>query len=215
MRRLYHYATSPFSRRVRLALSYKGLEHELIDVRASPENAAALRGVTPLHTVPVLVEDDGGAIPDSMAIVSYIDRAYCPDLPLWPVQREDARLVAQVIALVDGALNTIVNLGMRYYGLRTHSAWDDVQREQLARAQGALDSLAAIATRLDRPTIARTGWSVADMALFTSISWLEGLPARAPTNQNVAHVLSLGWNLPQDLSRWADAHRARPEIVSL
>ena len=59
MRRLFHFPTSPFARRVRLALAHKGLTTELCDVRAHPEFLEESRRLSPLKTIPVLVEEDG------------------------------------------------------------------------------------------------------------------------------------------------------------
>src|SRR6185295_14845026 len=85
---LYHFPTSPFARRVRLALSMKGLSAELRDARTNPEHAGELRRLNPAHTVPVLVDDDH-VVTDSMAICHYLDRKF-PDPPLWPFRGVEA-----------------------------------------------------------------------------------------------------------------------------
>jgi hypothetical protein len=65
MRVLYHFARSPFSRRVRLALAHKGLTAELREARANPAFLEEARALSPLRTMPVLLEEDGHAIGDS------------------------------------------------------------------------------------------------------------------------------------------------------
>jgi len=75
MRLLFHFQTSPFARRTRLALAHKGLSFELRDVRAQPELLEQVRRLTPLKTIPVLVEEDGRVLGDSTAISHYLDRA--------------------------------------------------------------------------------------------------------------------------------------------
>ena len=79
---LYHFPTSPFARRVRLALAHKKLSAELRDARAVPEHRAEVNRLNPLHTVPVLV-DEGTVVVDSTAICHYLERKF-PDPPLWP-----------------------------------------------------------------------------------------------------------------------------------
>jgi glutathione S-transferase len=210
---LYHFALSPFSRRVRLALAHKSLASELRDGRADPALLDEARAHTPLRTLPVLLEPDGRALGDSTAIAHYLDHAY-PDAPqLWP--RADAHAVFEVATLVDVALNTLVDLGTRFYAARASDAWPGIQKEMIGRAQRALDALGDRVEKLAQPTVSRSGWCAADMWLFTAAAWLEGLPSRAPTNANVAQVVSLGWSLPPALSSWMDAHRARSDVHAL
>lgn len=215
MRTLYHFTRSPFSRRARLALAHKGLAVELREARMNPAFLEEARARWPLRTIPVLVEDDGNVIGDSTAISHYIDRTYPAEAAVWPSQKDDAALVFRATALVDGALNGLIDFGTRLFPLRSHEAWGAVKGEALLRVQGALDTLALEVPALGRATIARGGWSAADMWLFTAVEWFEGLPERAPTFALAAQILSLGWKLPEGLSRWADAHRERPDVMGL
>lgn len=215
MRTLYHFPLSPFSRRTRLALSHKGLEVELRDARANAAFLEEAHARSPLRTMPVLVEDDGRVIGESGAIVLYLDTAY-PDAPqLWPADPEDAAVVYGTTSLVDGILNRLVDHGTRIFPLKSHEAWESVKGEAMRRVQGALDKLAADVPQLGRPTIARSGWSAADIWLFTAVRWLEMLPARAETFAPAAQIMTLGWSLPESLSRWADAHRERADVRAL
>jgi glutathione S-transferase len=214
VRRLYHFSLSPYSRRVRLVLRHKGLPVELIDPRQNPEAMATMRGLYAMRTAPVLVEDDGTALGDSGAIAHYLEHAH-PSPALWPENARDGARVAQVMALTDGALASLIDLGTRYYALHTHDSWPGVLEELGGRAQSALEALAAVVSELAHPTVAGAGWSMGDIWLFTAVAWLDGLPARAPTFANAAQVISLGWTLPPELARWADTHRQRPDVLSL
>lgn len=215
MRVLYHFPMSPFSRRIRLALAHKGVSAELRDARNNPDLLEEARRSWPLRSVPVLIEDDGFSIGDSTAISHYLDRAHPDSPPLWPPNAVDAAVVFATAALVDSALNTLVDFGTRLYPLRSHDAWDTVKGEALRRVQGALDKLSIDVPALGRPTIARSGWGAADIWLFTAIRWLKGLPARAETFAPAVQIVSLGWTLPESLARWADAHRERPDVLEL
>src|SRR5262245_17888466 len=104
MRQLYHFPLSPFSRRVRLALLHKRLDAKLIDPRSESERRVEVNQLNPLQTVPVLVEDDGFVIADSLSITRYLDCAY-PGAAIWPTAPADARRDLRLTALIDGALH--------------------------------------------------------------------------------------------------------------
>jgi glutathione S-transferase len=213
MRTLYHFIHSPFSRRTRLALAHKGLDCELREGRSNPTVLEEARRLAPFRTIPVLV-DDGRAMGDSVAISHWLDIAY-PDAPrLWP-GGDDALPALQAGALVDVALNHVVDVGTRYYPLRESAAWAGVAKEMLGRARLALDALAERTASLGRPTLARSGWSAADMWLYTLVAWFEGMPARAQGNQNITQILTLGITLPSALVDWARLHRERPDVRAL
>ena len=219
MRKLFHLGTSPCSRRARLCLSHKSLEVDLLDARADPRNMEQARAMNPLSTLPILVEAEGPVIPDSMAISRYLDAGYREAPPLWPTRPEPAREALTIAALVDGAFNTLVDLGVRYYPLRGDRTWSQVQGEMIGRVQRSLHALAGIATGRG-PCLTASGWSAAEIWLYTLTDWCETMPDRARTAPgqagiNASQILSLGWNLPSALSRWADHHRHRPDIQAL
>jgi glutathione S-transferase len=212
MRTLYHFRNSPFSRRTRLALAHKGLECELRDGRENPAFLDEARKLTPMKTLPVLV-DGGHALGDSGAIVHCLDRAYASAPRLWPAG-DEAHAAFEVAGLVDVALGHLIELGTRYFVLRGDAAWSSVKAEVLGRAQRALDGLAEVSR--GRRTIAASGWSAADMWLYTAVAWIEVMPQRASASTNIAQILSLGgWSLPSALSAWADDHRGRADVAAL
>jgi glutathione S-transferase len=208
---LYHFATSPYARRVRLALAHKGLEVELRDARKDAHHLAALRELNPFHTVPTLV-DDGKVVFDSAAICQYLDRKV-PEPSLWPAGPAGAEAF-QLIALVDGALTTMVDLGLRYAPLNDHPRYPEVRATMLGRAQRALDRLAQeVSTRAPGPLCG--SWSMADMALVALVLWFETMPTRAATFPPAKTMLSLGYAFPAALSAWADQHRGRADVRAL
>jgi glutathione S-transferase len=217
MRTLYHFQSSPFSRRARLALAYKGVACELKEGRSNPALAEEARALWALRTMPVFVEEDGRAMGDSMAITRYLDAAYS-SRPLWPTDGEAARTSVEIAALVDGALDLLVNTGTRYYAAHEHAAWNEVQDELVGRAQAALDALGARVSAIGpRPLTGESmnDWCAADMWLFTAVAWLDGLPARAASSPNAAQIVSLPWSLPTALLRWCEAFRARDDVRAL
>ena len=81
MVRVFGSVLSPFARKVYLALDYKGVAYESVDVvphADSPE----FRAASPLGLVPALADRDF-LISDSSVICDYIEQRY-PDRPLYP-----------------------------------------------------------------------------------------------------------------------------------
>lgn len=97
--KLYSRDISPFASRVRVSILAKELPIQLV---ADPDvGSAAFAALSPLRRVPVLVLDDGTAIPESDTIVEYLEDAY-PSIPLRPngaVDRARVRLIARVAEL--------------------------------------------------------------------------------------------------------------------
>ncbi|WP_233262186.1 hypothetical protein [Vitiosangium sp. GDMCC 1.1324] len=90
-----------------------------------------------------------------------------------------------------------------------------MKTEAVDRIQRALDALGQRVSALSRPTIARSGWSAADMWLVAAEHWFATMPERALKFPVIEQMLSLGWRLPPELSRWADQHRDRPDVRAL
>ena len=78
---VYGGTVSPYVRKVRVALAYKGIEFE--DVEQTPFGAPSeFRELSPLSKIPVWKEGDF-VLPDSSVILSYIEQRY-PTPPLLP-----------------------------------------------------------------------------------------------------------------------------------
>ncbi|MCE3231046.1 MAG: glutathione S-transferase [Alphaproteobacteria bacterium] len=75
MRTLYHYWLCPFSRKVRLILAEKKLDFEL-EAERTWERRPEFMDLNPAGKVPVLVDLNGTAVVDSMAIAEYLEEAY-------------------------------------------------------------------------------------------------------------------------------------------
>ena len=207
---LYHFTTSPFARRVRLALAYKRIPVELRDARTDAEHNAELRRLNPLHTVPVLVDGERVVV-DSTAICHYLERKY-PEPPLWPPGLAGAEAF-ELTALVDAVLNILSDVGMRYAALHGDPNFPQVREVAIGRVQRAL---AVLAARVDgREFLVGGQWSAADMHVYTMVAWLAGLPARAESFAPVRAVVELGWSLPPALLVWAEQHRQRMDVMAL
>lgn len=213
MRTLYHFPTSPFSRRVRLAFAHKGLPVALRDARNDPAAAAELPALSALGRIPVLVDGDL-VVADSRAILQWLD-AVQPDPPLWPREREPLARALALSVQLDGAIDVLADLGTRLFELADHPAWPGVRDRALARARGALGAVADVAAqRIGQPLVG-DAWGAVDMAVLVAVLWMEGLPGRAPTFPPAARILALGVEPPPALVAWADAHRGRADVLAL
>ena len=92
MRTLFHLWLHPFSRKVRIVLSEKGLEFEL-QIEKVWERRTEFLALNPAGDVPVLIEKDGTTLANSQVICEYLEEVY-PEVNLLghdPVQRAETR----------------------------------------------------------------------------------------------------------------------------
>jgi glutathione S-transferase len=82
--KLYVSLTSPFARKVRVAIVEKGLEERIEQVVVDPWNDDPdLARANPMLQVPALALDDGRVLTDSNIILGWLERAF-PQPSLWP-----------------------------------------------------------------------------------------------------------------------------------
>lgn len=106
--RLFLSPTSPFARKVKVALIEKGLldstEEVWIDPWASP---AELLAVNPMSQVPTLMLDDGQALTNSDTIIEWLERVW-PEPPLLPEDAAECARTLSVAALAHGVIEFVV-----------------------------------------------------------------------------------------------------------
>jgi glutathione S-transferase len=93
--KLYHSASSPNSRRVRIFLAEKGITIPFltVDLGKGEQHSDAYRAINPRHVVPTLVLEDGTAIGEVPAICRYIEETH----PMPPLLGETAKEKAQIL----------------------------------------------------------------------------------------------------------------------
>jgi maleylpyruvate isomerase len=129
--KLYTFFRSSASYRVRIALNLKGLAYEQMPIhlrRAGGEQfATAYKAINPQALVPAL-EDNGGILTQSLAIIEYLEERY-PKPPLLPADPADRALVRSMALVVACEIHPIQNLRVLVH-LKKHlqQSEDDLNR---------------------------------------------------------------------------------------
>lgn len=143
---LYSFFNSSTSYRVRIALALKGLDYDYkgINIRVGEQKNDDYRALNPSQGVPLLVEDDGTALSQSMAIIDYLDETH-PEPRLLPAEpRARARVLelANAIACDMHPVNNLRILGYLKNRLEvSEEQKNDWYRHWIAEGFGAVEAL--------------------------------------------------------------------------
>jgi maleylpyruvate isomerase len=107
--KVYGYFRSSAAYRLRIALNLKALtaEHAFVQLRQGGQHAADYRALNPQGLVPVLVDDDGTVLTQSLAIIEWLEETH-PEPRLLPgtaAERARVRAIALAIACDIHPLN--------------------------------------------------------------------------------------------------------------
>lgn len=192
MMKLIGTATSPYTRKVRVALAEKRMECEFItDSPNTPESV--ITNFNPLGKIPVLVLDDENTIFDSRVIVEYLDNA-SPGNRLIPEEKRPRIQVRRWEALADGCTDAAIAAVNEKRKPASQQA-----PEWILRQQGKVDrALQAMADELAaRPWCAGDFFTLADIAVGCCLGWLELRLPDVPWRRNHPNLARLADKLAQ------------------
>jgi glutathione S-transferase len=186
--------TSPFARKVRMAILHLRLADRIETVKADPMDPAdVLRHENPLGKIPSLVTDDGRAIYDSRVILEYLDHVAGGGIIIpdgWPARLDALTLQSLCDGVMDACILIVYEARYRPAAIH-HEPWLDYQRGKAVRG------LTAFAKALPDPGHFNIG-TISAACMFghidtrKQIDWRKDFPALVP---------------------WFDAFRARhPEF---
>jgi maleylpyruvate isomerase len=114
--KLYTYFRSSAAYRVRIALNLKGLPYDMAAIHLTKDGGHQRKpdfvAVNPQMRVPALELSSGDVIPQSLAIIEYLDEIH-PDPALLPadaLERAHVRAISQIVACDIHPLNNLIVL---------------------------------------------------------------------------------------------------------
>ena len=202
MNTLYHYALSPFCRKVRLSLAEKKIEVGLVEERYWEQDPDFMRR-NPAGKVPVL-KMDGMTLSDSVAICEYLEEAYpTPNLlPTDPKMRAEAR---RIVGWFDDKFYSEVTTkltGERVNRKVMGTGYPDSSNVK-AGAKAIKYHLDYMAHLLeDRRWLAGNEMTLADFAAAAQLSCLD-------------YTSDVDWNRHESVKDWYAKIKSRPAFRSV
>lgn len=143
---LYNYFRSSTSYRARIALHWKELEFEYkpVNLLKSEQRSEEYLKMNPLGGVPTLVHE-GRVIPESFAIIEYLDEVF-PQNKLLPVDAYLRARVRQFCEVINSSMHPMGNLKVLKH-LESLHGYDQAKKEQWVGiwAKQGLEALEKIA----------------------------------------------------------------------
>ncbi len=103
--RVYNSAISPFGARVVIAARAKGIAIETLKLPPEWRKSAEIRAVNPIIKIPILIRDDGVALPESETILRYLEDLH-PEPTLLPATAEQRAQMNLLIRITDLYVST-------------------------------------------------------------------------------------------------------------
>jgi glutathione S-transferase len=159
--------TSPYARKVRIALAEKKIECEMLSMSAW-EGDNPVHAYNPLGKVPVLVLDDGTHLYDSRVIVEYLDTV-SPVSRLIPEPARQRIVVRRIEALADGINDAAIAIV-----LERRRPPEQQSRDWMARQRNKIEAgVSDLARELgDKQWCNGEAYSLADIAAGCALGYL-------------------------------------------
>jgi glutathione S-transferase len=207
--KLYHFAGSPNSRRVRIFLAEKGIAIPFVpvDLAKGEQHSDAYRAINPRRVVPTLVLEDGTAIGEVLAIWRCLEEAY-PTPPLLGSTAKDKALVTMwerrteldgFAAVMEGVRNAAERLKGRAiagpHGYDQIPALADRSKLRVKNFYADLDSRLA-----EVPFVAGDKFSAADITALVTVDFATKAMSFSALSEHAS------------LERWYENVSGRPSV---
>ena len=202
MLRLYHFALSPFSRKVRLCLAEKKIEVELVEEKYWEQSAEFLRR-SPAGRVPIL-RVEGRNMTESLPICEYLEEVY-PDPMLIPTGTEERYEVRRLVNWFDDKFYSEVSQKLsreRLIKKISGAGFPDSKnvKEGAKRIKYHLDYMTWLLDR--RRWLAGDVMTLADFAAASHLSCLD-------------YISDVDWNRSAVVKDWYAKIKSRPAFRSI
>lgn len=139
---LYNYFRSSTSYRVRIALHYKNIDFEYLPINLlkGEQHSSDYKKINPLGGVPTLVHN-GNVIPESLAIIEYLDEVF-PQPALLPNDAYKRARIRQFCEIINSFMHPMGNLKTLQYLEKTHG-FDQQEKDRWVQ-HWATQGLAAL-----------------------------------------------------------------------
>jgi len=200
--KLYDFPQSPNCRKVRIFLAEKNLTIPLqpVNLLVGEQRSPEFLRRNPFGAVPILELDDGAVIPESLAIIEYLEEQY-PQPPLLGTEPLGRALIRAWERRCE--LGVALQATRRFLHSSPFFASRVVQNPQVVEeaARVLRERLTLIDAQLRDHEWIAGAFSLADITLLTGIDFatVSGF------------TLDMTW---QHLSRWHTAMRARPSATA-
>ncbi len=202
MTRLYHFALSPFCRKVRLVLAEKKIDIELVDEKYWEPSSEFLRR-NPAGKVPIL-KIDGLTLTESGAICEYIEETH-PEPALMPSDPRARAEVRRLVAWFDDKFHHEVTKNLVYERVNKkvmRAGYPDGKAVK-AGATAIKYHLRYMEWLLDhRRWLAGDRMTMADFAAAAHISCLD-------------YISDVDWTSSQPVKDWYATLKSRPAFRSI
>jgi len=200
--RLHGNTTGSNCRRVTIYLAEKGVTLELVevDVASGEHKTPAFRARNPAGLIPVLELDDGSHIPESSAIVEYLEEIY-PE-PSMTGDTPEMRGKVRAVERIASDLAIVAGVMLQHSHPRFASQFKQVPAVAEVMRANASAQLAVLEKHIgEKPFLVAERPTIADFTLF---SFTQAFRVRMNT------VLTEGYPL---LSAWYERFEKRPSAA--
>ena len=178
--KLYDFAGAPNPKRVRVYLAEKGIDipTQQVNILSGENRAPEFLAKNPMGGLPVLELDDGTYLPESLAIIEYLEDLHPtpPMIGTTPAERARVRALERIAELsILGRVAAIFQNTHPFFAGRVKQSPDaaDTARNMLKNASRVLDNLIG-----KGPFVAGAKPTIADCTLVAAFNFAEfgGIP---------------------------------------